>query len=43
MSLSLKGCNFEHKEQSICLELFSDECAIVKEAICVLQNRPHLS
>ena len=30
MSVSLKGCNFEHTEMSIHFE--SDECAMVKEA-----------
>ena len=33
MSVSLKGCNFEHTELSIHFESFNDECAIVKEAI----------
>ena len=32
MSLSLKGCNFEHTELSINCESLNDECAIVKEA-----------
>ena len=32
MSLSLKGCKFEHNEMSIHLDSFNDECAIVKEA-----------
>ena len=32
MSLSLKGCNFEHTELSIHCESSNDECAIVKEA-----------
>ena len=32
MSVSLKGCNFEHTELSIHFESFNDECAIVKEA-----------
>ena len=32
MSISLKGCNFEHSELSIHFKLFNDECAIVKEA-----------
>ena len=31
MSVSLKGCNFEHTELSIHFESFNDECAIVKE------------
>ena len=37
MSVSLKGCKFEHTELCIHLESFNDECAIVKEtqeAIC---------
>ena len=32
MSVSLKGCKFEHTELSINIESFNDECAIVKEA-----------
>ena len=32
MSVSLKGCNFEHTELSIHFESFNDECTIVKEA-----------
>ena len=32
MSVSLKGCKFEHTELSIYFESFNDECAIVKEA-----------
>ena len=32
MSVSLKGCTFEHTELSIHIESFNDECAIVKEA-----------
>ena len=32
MSVSLKGCNFEHTELSIHFESFNNECAIVKEA-----------
>ena len=32
MSVSLKGCNFEHNKLSIHFESFNDECAIVKEA-----------
>ena len=32
MSVSLKGCNFEHNRLSIYFESFNDECAIVKEA-----------
>ena len=32
MSVSLKGCNFEHTKLSIHFESFYDECAIVKEA-----------
>ena len=32
MSVSLKGCKFEHTEMSIHFESFNDECAIVKEA-----------
>ena len=32
MSVSLKGCTFEHTELSIHSESFNDECAIVKEA-----------
>ena len=31
MSLSLKGCNFEHIELSIYFESFNDEYAILKE------------
>ena len=31
MSVSLKGCKFEHTELWIHLESFNDECAIVKE------------
>ena len=31
MSVSLKGCKFEHTELSIHFELFNDECAILKE------------
>ena len=30
MSVSLKGCKFEHTELSIYFESFNDECAIVK-------------
>ena len=30
MSVSLKGCEFEHTELSIRFESFNDECAIVK-------------
>ena len=32
MSVSLKGCNFEHTELSIHFESFNDENVIVKEA-----------
>ena len=32
MSVSLRGCNFEHTELSIHFESFNDECAIVKVA-----------
>ena len=32
MSVSLKGCHFEHTELSIHFKSFNDECAIVKEA-----------
>ena len=32
MSVSLKGCKFEHTELSIPFKSFNDECAIVKEA-----------
>ena len=32
MSVSLKGCTFEHTELSIHFESFNGECAIVKEA-----------
>ena len=32
MSVSLKGCNFEHNGLSIHFESFNDECAIAKEA-----------
>ena len=32
MSLSFKGCNYEHTELLIHFESFNDECAIVKEA-----------
>ena len=32
MSVSLKGCKFEHTELSIHFETLNDECAIVKEA-----------
>ena len=32
MSVSLKGCEFEHNELSIHFESFNDECAMVKEA-----------
>ena len=32
MSVSLKGCKFEHTELSIHFKSFNDECAIVKEA-----------
>ena len=31
MSVSLKGCEFEHTDPSIHFESFNDECAIVKE------------
>ena len=31
MSVSLKGCKFEHTKLSIHFESFNDECAIVKE------------
>ena len=31
MSVSLKGCNFEHRELSIHFESFNDVYAIVKE------------
>ena len=31
MSVSLKGCKFQHTELRIHLESFNDECAIVKE------------
>ena len=31
MSVSLKGCNFEHTQLSVHFESFNDECAIVKE------------
>ena len=31
MSVSLKGCLFEHTYLSIHFESFNDECAIVKE------------
>ena len=31
MSVSLKGCKFEHTELSIHFKSFNDECAIVKE------------
>ena len=34
MSISLKGCYFEHTEMSKChFESFNDECAIVKKAM----------
>ena len=33
MSVSLKGCKFEHTKLSIHFESFNDECAIVKEAL----------
>ena len=42
MSVSLKGCKFEHTELSIHFESFNDECAIVKEAmtqICCVRNQ----
>ena len=32
MSVSLKGCKFEHTELLIHFESFNDECAIVKKA-----------
>ena len=32
MSVSLKGCKFEHTELSIHFKSFNDECAIVKQA-----------
>ena len=32
MTISLKGCKFQHTELSIHFESFNDECAIVKEA-----------
>ena len=32
MSVSLKGCNFEHTELSVHFESFNDTCAIVTEA-----------
>ena len=32
MSVSLKGCEFEHTDLSIHFESFNDECTIVKEA-----------
>ena len=32
MSVSLKGCKFEHTERSIHFESFNDECTTVKEA-----------
>ena len=32
MSVSLRGCKFEHTELSIHFKSFNDECAIVKEA-----------
>ena len=31
MSVSLKGCKFEHTELSIRFEWYNDECAIMKE------------
>ena len=31
MSVSLKGCTFEHTEKSTRFESFKNECAIVKE------------
>ena len=31
MSVSLKGCKFEHTELSIHFKSFNDGCAIVKE------------
>ena len=32
MSVSLKGCKFEHTELWIYFESFNDECAIMKES-----------
>ena len=32
MSVSLKGCNFEHTELSIHFKSFNGECAFMKEA-----------
>ena len=32
MSVSLKGCEFEHTELTTLFKSFNDECAIVKEA-----------
>ena len=32
MSVSLKGCNFEHTKLSNHFEQFNDECAIIEEA-----------
>ena len=32
MSISLKGCKYEHTELPINFDSFNDECAIVKEA-----------
>ena len=32
MSVSLKGCKFEHTELAFHFESFNDDCAIVKEA-----------
>ena len=32
ISVSLKGCKFEHTELSIHYESFNDECTIVTEA-----------
>ena len=32
MSVSLKGCKFEHTELSIHFQSSNDECAIMKEA-----------
>ena len=32
MSVSLKGCKFEHTELSIHFESFNDDCALVKKA-----------
>ena len=32
MSVSLKGCKFEHTELSVHFKSFKDECVIVKEA-----------